>query len=100
MSRSKSGTAPGAMSHVESPQAIDVKDIAWLPRRVSGAAARDAVRLDKRTHLDEGHYRVVLRHYGEGLAEIGWSFVPSSAMPKAARGKSHAAFENRDRASR
>jgi hypothetical protein len=69
-------------------------------RRASDAATRAAVRLDKRTHLDEGHYRVVLRHYGDGLAEIGWSFVPASAIAKAAPGKSRAAFENRDRASR
>ena len=85
-------------THQSDSQTSD--DGAALLRRASDAAAQAAVRLDKRTHLDEGHYRVVLRHYGEGLAEIGWSFVPSSAMPKAARGKSRAAFENRDRASR
>lgn len=73
---------------------------AAMLRRPSDAAAQAAVRLDKRTHLDEAHYRVVLRHYGDRLAEIGWSFVPTSALAKAARGKSRSAFENRDRASR
>lgn len=69
-------------------------------RRASDAATQAAVRLDKRTHLDEARYRVVLRQFGDGLAEIGWSFVPSSGLPKTARGKSRAAFENRERASR
>jgi hypothetical protein len=88
------------MSHVESPQAIDVKDIAWLPRRVSGAAARDAVRLDKRTHLDSGRYRIVLRDYGGGLGEIGWSFIPNRVPTKAGRGESKSAEDNQDRAAR
>jgi hypothetical protein len=38
-----------------------------------GGAA--APRLEKRTHLNEGHYRINLTDYGNGLAEIGWSFV-------------------------
>jgi hypothetical protein len=73
---------------------------AALVRRASDAPTQAAVRLDKRTHLDEGRYRVVLRHYGEGLAEIGWSFIPACPLSKAARGKSRQAFENRDRAAR
>lgn len=39
-----------------------------LPPQVteSGGEAA-AVRLEKRTHLDEGKYRITLRNYGEGL---------------------------------
>jgi hypothetical protein len=53
-----------------------------------------ALRLDERTHLDrqgrlsQGHYRVLLREYGNGLAEAGWSFVSSGQFTKAVRGLS------------
>lgn len=46
-----------------------------------GGAA--APRLEKRTYLNEGRYRITLRNYGEGLAEIGWSFVSSGVPNKA-----------------
>ena len=39
-----------------------------------GAAAH---RLEKRTHLDQAQYRVTLRNYGNGLGEVGWSFIPA-----------------------
>jgi hypothetical protein len=60
----------------------------------------DAGRLDQRTHLDSGRYRIVLRDYGGGLGEIGWSFIPSRVPSKASRGKSENAEANRDRAAR
>jgi hypothetical protein len=65
-----------------------------------GGGAADAVRLDKRTHLDSGRYRVVLRDYGGGLGEIGWSFIPNLVPTKAGRGESKSAANNQDRAAR
>ena len=69
-------------------------------RRASDAATRAAVRLDQRTHLDSGRYRIVLRDYGGGLGEIGWSFIPNRVPSKAGRGESENAAGNRDRAVR
>jgi hypothetical protein len=64
-----------------------------------GGAA--APRLEYRTHLDEARYRVSLRNYGYGLAEIGWSFIPASVpRVKAGKGKSQAREENETRAVR
>lgn len=62
-----------------------------------GAAAH---RLEKRTHLDEASYRVTLRNYGNGLGEIGWSFIPALPPSKALRGTSEKREENNDRAGR
>lgn len=64
----------------------------------SGAAA--ALRLEKRTHLDEARYRIVLRNYGNGLAEIGWSFIPTLTPLKACRGNSEQREANESRAVR
>lgn len=69
-----------------------------------GAAA--ALRLDKRTHLDQqakldqGYFRIILRDYGRGLGEIGWSFIPSAAPAKAGRGLSEQREMHEDRAIR
>lgn len=63
-----------------------------------GGAA--AARLEKRTYLNQGRYRITLRNYGEGLAEIGWSFVSSVAPNKATRGQSAKRDENESRAVR
>lgn len=63
-----------------------------------GGAA--APRLEKRTYLNEGRYRITLRNYGEGLAEIGWSFVSSVVPNKAPRGQSAKRDENESRAVR
>lgn len=63
-----------------------------------GGAA--APRLEKRTHLDEARYRIILRNYGDGLAEIGWSFIPASRPSKAIRGESGKRDENESRAIR
>jgi hypothetical protein len=79
------------------------------PERADGSGARAsgpggggaaAVRLDQRTHLDGGRYRIILRHYGGGLGEIGWSFIPDRVPSKVGRGESKSAEENRDRAAR
>lgn len=47
-------------------------------------------RLDKRIYLDEkqGRWRIVLRDYGNGLCEVGWSFVATTIIGKAGRGES------------
>jgi len=59
-----------------------------------------AVRLDKRTHLDQGKYRVKIIDYGNGLGEIGWSFIPSLPPKQVGKGQSEAREENEDRAIR
>lgn len=59
-------------------------------------------RLDKRTYLDpeQGRWRVVLRDYGEGLCEVGWSFVAAIVLGKAGRGESEQRDVHEDRAKR
>lgn len=59
-----------------------------------------ALRLEKRTHLDEATYRIKLRNYGNGLGEIGWSFIPSRPPIKAIRGTSDKREANDDRSAR
>ncbi len=61
-----------------------------------------ALRLDKRTYLDRehGHFSVVLRDYGGGFCEAGWSFVPNLQPFKSARGESEQREVHEDRASR
>jgi hypothetical protein len=62
-----------------------------------GAAAN---RLEKRTHLNEAKYRIALRNYGNGLAEIGWAFISTLAPKKSGRGSSENREENETRAVR
>ena len=64
-----------------------------------GAAAPSALRLEKRTHLD-ARYRVILREFAPGVAEVGWSFVSAAAPTKAGRGGSALFLENQTRAAR
>ena len=72
---------------------------AQVLQETGGGAA--APRLEKRTHLDEARYQVKLRNYGNGLGEIGWSFIPALVpKSKAVRGASAKRDENDDRASR
>ena len=59
-----------------------------------------ALRLDKRTHLDSARYRVLLRAYGDGLAEIGWSFIPVTVPAKSGRGKAVDREQHEERAAR
>lgn len=70
---------------------------------VAGPAGGEAaLRLDKRTYLNrnQGHYQVLLRDYGGGFCEVGWSFVPIIQPFKAARGESEQRDVHEDRASR
>ncbi len=72
----------------------------------TGGGEAAALRLDKRTHTDQqgkfnqGHYRLILRNYGQGLAEIGWSFIPYLHPAKAGRGLSEQREMHEDRAIR
>ena len=63
---------------------------------------QDAPRLDKRTYLDreQGRWQVVLRDYGGGLCEIGWSFKAVAIVVKAGRGESEQRLAHEDRACR
>lgn len=62
-----------------------------------------ALRLEKRTYFNTAHTgknRITLRNYGNGLAEVGWSFVSAITPHKAARGLSTERQANDDRAAR
>lgn len=59
-----------------------------------------ALRLEKRTNHNTGKYRITLTDYGNGLGEIGWSFIHSYQPNKAPRGLSENREANQDRASR
>jgi hypothetical protein len=68
-----------------------------------GPAEGDAPRLVKRTYLDkeQGRYKANLIDYGEGLAEVGWAFIPNRSPYKgSARGESENRSQNEDRAVR
>lgn len=65
-----------------------------------GRGGAAAVRLENRTHLDEARYRIKFRNYGNGLGEIGWSFIPALAPKKSGKGKSEHREENESRAAR
>src|SRR5665647_745991 len=56
--------------------------------------------VQKRTHLDGGDYKIILRNYGNGLGEIGWSFIPLLMPNKAGKGASRQREENEDRSVR
>ncbi|MFA6016379.1 MAG: hypothetical protein WC742_15075 [Gallionellaceae bacterium] len=70
---------------------------------VSSGGEAAAFRLEKRTYSNTNNQvknRITLRNYGNGLAEIGWSFVGLSPTHKAARGSSIQRTQNEDRAAR
>lgn len=71
-------------------------------RAPDGRGGAAAHRLDKRTYLDreQGRLRVTLRDYGDGLMEIGWSFIPNLLPSKAGRGESDQRLLHEDRAMR
>lgn len=69
-------------------------------QRAGGRGGAAALRLDNRTYLDGGRHSVILRDYGGGLIEVGWSFVPAMTPSKAGRGKSTAREAHEDRAAR
>ena len=64
------------------------------------AAAGGAVRLDKRTYLEQSRYVAKLRDFGDGLSEVGWSFVGVAQANKKPRGQSLSREENDERACR
>lgn len=64
----------------------------------SGEAA--VLRLEKRTNHNTGRYKIMLTDYGNGLGEIGWSFIHSHQANKAQRGLSENREANQDRAVR
>lgn len=87
-------TASGGQADPPAPRAPGAPD---------GRGGAAAPRLDKRTYLDreQGRYKVVLRDYGNGLAEVGWAFIPSRLPFNInGRGDSDNLEENADRASR
>jgi hypothetical protein len=72
-----------------------------LPPQVTESGGEvAAVRLEKRTHLDEGNYRIKLTNYGNGLGEVGWSFIPAKKPNKAGKGMSDSREENESRSVR
>lgn len=70
--------------------------------RADGCGGAAALRLDKRTYLDreQGRWRAILRDYGEGLAEIGWSFIGNRKPDRAGKGDSEDKSEHQLRAAR
>jgi len=93
-------TLPGdqTATHFSDPE----KSTASRGLRVSAAptGGASAPRLEKRTHLNTGNYRIKLKDYGDGLAEIGWSFVPAAVPSKCGKGSSTERVENDNRAVR
>ncbi len=67
--------------------------------RGSGAAPAAEVSLDQRTYLDEARVSLKLRDYGNGFAEMGYSFVGLARKKSAARGMSETREKNESRAS-
>lgn len=70
------------------------------PGAAAGGGEATALRLEKRTHLDGGDFRITLRNYGNGLAEIGWGFAPSIPIAKVGKGLSEQREANEERAVR
>jgi hypothetical protein len=66
----------------------------------SSVGEADALRLEKRTNHNTGKYKITLTDYGNGLGEIGWSFIHSYQPNKAARGTSENKEANQDRSVR
>lgn len=66
----------------------------------SSCSEAAALRLEKRTNHNTGKYKIMLTDYGNGLGEIGWSFIHSYQPNKAARGFSKHKELNQDRSTR
>jgi hypothetical protein len=71
-------------------------------QRADGRGGEAAHRLDKRTYLDleQGRWSIILRDYGDGLCEVGWSFVGSISVAKSGRGESESRSLHAERAGR
>ncbi len=86
-----------------SPQGAEAGADSGGAQRPAAPPGEASLRLDQRTYLDreQGHYRANLIDYGEGLAEVGWSFVQASRPFKVSgRGESEQRQQNEDRAAR
>lgn len=96
------GLAGGMAAQAAARQANDAgKELSNPWGSVSEKGGGEAAdRLDKRTYLDQGKYRVKLIDYGKSVAEIGWSFVPSLPPKHVGKGLSEAREDNEDRAIR
>ena len=91
--------APATLASAKAGGANEPHD---LPETLheSSVGEADALRLEKRTNHNTGKYKITLTNYGNGLGEIGWSFVHSCQPNKAARGTSDSKEANQDRAAR
>ncbi len=71
-------------------------------KRPDGGGGEATLRLDQEdiSRQDTSGYRIIMRDYGEGLAEIGWSFVFSLVPKKSGRGLSEDREAHEDRAMR
>ncbi|MCK9380822.1 MAG: hypothetical protein M0P95_07115 [Sulfuritalea sp.] len=85
-----------------SATAVGMQDAspARIAERTDGRGGAAVPRLEKRTLLNEAHYRVSLTDYGNGLAEIGWSFVPVLRPIAVGKGESDFRDLNEQRAVR
>lgn len=102
MNSASLGLAGGMAAPAAAPRPNEGGSAAAKPQitvEESGGGAA-AVRLDKRTHLNEASYRITLRNYGNGLGEIGWSFRPTLKPAKAGKGLSENREENESRSVR
>lgn len=68
--------------------------------RMPEADGKGPLRLEKRTHLDQAHYKATITNYGNGMAEVSWSFVSTRFPIKAGKGESIYRGENEQRSVR
>ncbi|OZB83549.1 MAG: hypothetical protein B7X28_01995 [Halothiobacillus sp. 13-55-253] len=95
------GTALGSAYRMGAAATIDTPNEGGIPAQTEPPKADSVtLRLEKRTHLDQARYKATLYNYAPGLAEIGWSFIPSLLPAKAGRGESVNRALNEDRAVR
>ncbi len=90
----------GGASKLPVASKVQAARAALSAQREDGAGGVDAPRLEKRTYLNQPHYRINLTDYGNGLAEIGWSFVPVIRPMPVGKGKSDFRELNEQRAVR
>lgn len=101
-SDTQGSTSPAGAEQFGSTTGKNVPDGGrYAPRSGAPAPGGDAaLRLEKRTYLNSGKWRITLRDFGDGLAEIGWSFVASLRPGKAGKGESADRSEHENRAVR
>jgi len=96
------GSHSRSEDHSESMQDASTSPFARSAQRADERGGAAVLRLDKRTYLDreQGRLSVTLRDYGDGLCEVGWSFVAAMGLSKSTRGESENRFLHADRAAR